>query len=222
VSAPTLARGNRLEDVSVARRYRLLPQGVATSDTLATANGDPWIVGGNGDVLVASPIDPQFTNLPLRAAFLPWLADVLGQRLGAPAGDVGAPRAATPGESVTLPAGVDAIETASGARRSVNGDRLAAPAERGIWFFQRAGRRVGALVVEAPESESDLTRLSAERLASRLGGNRGRGVTDSGALVRAAFSVGASHPAVTPLLVLAFLLLVVEALVVRASRSTAA
>ena len=222
VTAPTVARGRRLEDVSVARRYRLVPQGATTSDTLATANGDPWIVGGDGYVLVASSIDPQFTNLPLRASFLPWLADMLDQRLGEPSGDLGAPDAATPGQSIALPAAVDAIETESGARRSVSGDRFTTPRERGVWFFLRAGRRVGALVVEAPESESDLTRLSAERLATRLGGNRGRGVTDSDALVRATFAVGARHPAMTPLLVIAFLFLVAEALVLRASRSTAA
>ncbi|HEX5971709.1 MAG TPA: BatA domain-containing protein [Gemmatimonadaceae bacterium] len=222
VSAPTLARGARLEQVSITRRYRLVPQGAATSDTLASANGDPWIVAGDGYVLLASPIDPQSTSLPLRAAFLPWLADVLGQRLGAPSGDVGAPVAATPGQSVVLPAGVDALETGSGVRRSVSGGRITAPAERGVWFFLRAGRRVGALVVEAPESESDLTRLSAERLAARLGGSRGRGVTDGDDLGRATFAVGARHPAVTPLLVLALLILVAEALTVRASRSTAA
>jgi hypothetical protein len=220
--APTLAHATRLEGVSIARHYRLVPQGAATSDTVATANGDPWIVAGDGYLLVASPIDPQYTNLPLRAAFLPWLADVLGQRLGAPSGDVGVPVAARPGEAVALPTGVDAIETESGARRSVAGDRITAPAERGVWFFLRAGRRVGALVVEAPESESDLTRLSADRLAARLAGNRGRGATDSDALVRATFAVGARHPAVTPLLVLAFLFLIAEALAVRASRSTAA
>ena len=221
VTAAALARGTRLEDVSVSRRYRLVAQGAATSDTLATANGDPWIVGGDGYVLVASPVDPQFTNLPLRAAFVPWLADALGQRLGAPSGDLGAALAAAPGQSIPLPARVDAIESESGARRSVTGDRISAPAERGVWFFLRAGRRVGALVVEAPESESDLTRLSAHRLAARLGGNRGRGVTGADDLARATFSVGASHPAVTPLLVLAFLLLIAEALAVRASRSAA-
>jgi hypothetical protein len=219
---PTLAHGNRLEDVSIARRYRLLPQGAATSDTLAIANGEPWIVAGNGYVLVASPIDPQFTNLPVRAAFLPWLADALGQRLGAPSGDVGSPVAAAPGQSISLPAGVDAIETAAGARRSVSGDRITAPAERGVWFFLRAGRRVGALVIEAPPPESDLARLSAGRLATRLGGNRGKGTADSNALVRTTFAVGSSHPAATPLLVLAFLFLAAEALAVRASRSTAA
>jgi hypothetical protein len=123
---------------------------------------------------------------------------------------------------VMVPSGVDAIESESGARRSISGDRLTAPAERGTWFFLRAGRRVGALVVEAPETESDLTRWSADRLAARLGGKRGRGVTRADALARATFAVGSSHPVSTPLLVLAFLLLALEAVAVRASRSTAA
>lgn len=222
MTAPAVARGNRLDDVGITHRYRLVAGGAAPADTLATANGEPWIVGGAGYVLAASPLDPAATNLPLRAAFLPWLADVLGQRLGAPAGDVGIPITTEPGATIILPAGVDAIESASGARRSVIGDHLTAPAERGAWFFLRAGRRAGALVVEAPTAESDLTRYDASRLAARLGGARARAVSDPAALARATFAVGSSHPAATPLLVLAFLLLAAEALTVRASRSASA
>jgi hypothetical protein len=221
-SAPAAARGDRLDGVSVSRHYRLVPQGATAADTLALAGGEPWVVAGPGYVLLASPIDPTSTSLPLRAAFLPWLADVLAQRLGAPEGDVGTPRPASPGATVTVPAGVDAIENMSGARRSTSGDRVTAPAERGVWFLLRGGRRVGALVLEAPESESDLTRWSADRLAARLGGNRARGARSPDALARATFAVGSSHPIATPLLVLAFLLLAAEALAVRASRSTAA
>lgn len=222
VSAPAAAHGGRLDDVGISRRYRLSLQGAVSPDTVVTANGEPWIVAGPGYVLVASPIDPSATNLPLRAAFLPWLADVLGQRLGSPAGDVGAPVTVVPGETIAIPSGVDAIESEPGARRSVSSDRMAAPAERGVWFFLRAGRRVGALVVEAPEAESDLTRLAADHLARQLGGARAGGVTTPDALARGTFSVGDSHPAATPLLALALLLLAAEALTVRASRSHAA
>lgn len=220
--APAAAQGGRLDGVSVSRRYRLVHQGAAPVDTLVVAGGEPWIVAGPGYVLLGSPIDPAATNLPLRAAFLPWLADVLGQRLGAPRGDAGVPRSAAPGAPVTVPAGVDAIESESGARRSVSGDRATAPAERGVWFLLRDGRRAGALVVEAPERESDLTRWSANRLADRLGGSRAHGVTDPDDLARATFAVGSSHPVTTPLLVLAFLLLALEAAAVRASRPSAA
>ena len=222
INAPAIARGGRLTDIGISRRYRLVPQGAALSDTLAIAGGEPWIVAGSGYVVLGSPIDPAATSLPLRAAFLPWLAGIFGQRLGAPAGDVGAPITASPGASIVTPPGVDAIESPTGARRSVAGDRITAPAERGVWFFLRAGRRVGAVVVEAPESESDLTRLSADRLASRLGGTRARGVTEPEALARAAFAVGSSHPVTTPLLVVAFLLLAAETIAVRASRPATA
>lgn len=221
-TAPASARGDGLDGVSVVRRYRLQRQGAAPSDTVATAGGEPWIVAGPGYVLLASPLDAAATNLPLRAAFLPWLADMLGQRLGAPAGDLGAALAASPGTTIALPPGVDAIESESGARRSVSGDRIAAPPERGVWFFLRAGRRVGAAVIEAPEAESDLTRWTSSQLAARLGGQRTRGVNDPDALARATFAVGSSHPVSTPLLVLAFLLLAAEAVAVRASRSSAA
>jgi hypothetical protein len=222
VSVPAAARGDRLGGVSVTHRYRLVPQGIVSADTLAVAGGDPWVVAGPRYVLLGSPVDPSATNLPLRAAFLPWLADVLAQRLGAPDGDVGTPVAASPGAPVTLPTGVDAIESVAGARRSTSGDRVAAPGERGVWFLLRGGRRVGALVVEAPATESDLTRWPADQLAARLGGNRARSTTSPDAFARATFAVGSSHPISTPLLVLAFLLLAAEAVAVRASRSTAA
>jgi len=221
-TAPAVARGDGLDGVTVTRRYRLVRQGAAPSDTIASAGGEPWIVGGQGYVLLASPVDPVATNLPLRAAFLPWLADVLGQRLGAPAGDVGTPIAAAPGASIEIPAGADAIESESGARRATSGDRMSAPAERGVWFFLRAGRRIGAVVVEATAAESDLTRWPADRLAARLGGARARGVSEPAALAHATFAVGASHPVATPLLIIAFLLLAAEAIAVRASRSPAA
>jgi hypothetical protein len=221
-TSSTMAHGDRLEGVSISRRFRLVRQGSTSADTLAVAGGEPWIVAGPGYVLLGSQVDPVATNLPLRASFLPWLADALGQRLGAPAGDVGAPISATPSEMIAVPAGVDGLESEAGARRSVSGDRITAPAERGVWFLLRAGRRVGAIVVEAPEAESDLARIPADRLAARLAVAGARGVSTPDAVARSTFALGSSHPASTPLLLLAFLLLAAEALAVRASRSTAA
>ena len=220
-TVPAIARGDRLDGVTVSRRYRLVRQGAAPSDTLVVAGGEPWIVAGPGYVLLGSRVDPVATNLPVRAGFLPWLAEALGQRLGAPAGDVGAPISATPGEGIVAPVGVDGLESEAGARRSISGDRITAPAERGVWFFLRGGRRVGAVVVEAPEAESDLTRLPPDRLAARLSA-RAREARSPDALARSTFAVGSRHPAATPLLVLAFLLLAAEAVASRASRSTVA
>jgi hypothetical protein len=217
-----VARGARLDGVVVTERHRLRREGAAASDTLATAAGEPWIVTGPGYVLVASRLDPAATNLPVRAAFVPWLADVLGLRLGAPAGDLGAPIAASPGAPVVLPAGADAIENASGARRSVDVERATAPAERGVWFVLRGGRRIGALVVNAPPEESALARWRGTELAARIAGRDGRASGTPDAWVRDTFAAGTRRPAVTPLLVLALLLLAAEAIAVRTSRSTAA
>jgi hypothetical protein len=220
--APSIVRGGRLEGVGVNERYRLVPQGAAAADTLATAGGEPWVVSGPGYVLVASRLDPSATNLPLRAVFVPWLADLLGLRLGAPAGDLGAPISVLPGSPVQLPRGADALENSGGTRRSVSGDRVNAPDERGVWFVLRGGRRIGAIVVNAPPDESSLARWPAEALAPRLAGRGARAAGTPDAWVRDTFAVGSRRPALTPLLLLALLLFAAEAIAVRASRSTAA
>jgi hypothetical protein len=220
--AVAAARGNRLDGVTVAERYHLRREGAAPSDTLATAGSDAWIVAGPGYVLLGSRLDPAATTLPVRATFVPWLADVLGLRLGAPAGDLGVPIEAAPGDAITLPAGSDAIENAVGTRRSVANERTTAPLERGVWFVLRGGRRIGAIVVDAPPEESALARWSAGELATRLAGREGRASGTADAWVRDAFASGTRRPAVTPLLVLALLLIAAEAVAVRTSRPTAA
>jgi len=221
-SSPAIVRGARLDGVSTTTRYRLMREGIAPSDTLATAAGEPWVVAGPGYVLVGSRIDPAATTLPVRAAFVPWLADMVGLRLGAPPGDVGAPIVARPGAPIHLPAGADAIENATGTRRSLSGEQATAPAERGVWFILRGARRIGAIVVNAPAEESALARLPADALAPRLAGARGRAAQRAGAWVRDTFAAGTLRPAVTPLLMLALLLLAAEAIAVRTTRSNAA
>lgn len=218
---PGVARGDRLDGTAVRERYRLVREGAAPSDTLVTAGGAPWIVAGPRYVLVGSRLDPAATDLPVRAAFLPWLADVLGMRLGAPAGDLGAPILAEPGAPITLPAGTDALESTSGARRSTGDVASTAPPERGVWFVLAGGRRVGAVVVNAPPEESALARWSAGELATRLAGRAGRASGTADAWVRDSFAAGSRRPAATPLLAFALALIAAEAIAVRTSRSTA-
>ncbi len=217
-----MVKGVRLDGVRVTERYRLIREGTAPDDTLAMAGGAPWIVAGAGYVLVGSRLDPSFTDLPVRAAFVPWLADVLGLRLGAPAGEVGAPLAAMPSAPLVLPEGVDAVETALGVRRDIDVARAIAPAERGVWFMLRRGRRVGAVVVDSPPDESVLERWSAEALASRLGGGDGRASTSPDRWIRDTYAAGTRRPAATPLLALALILIAAEAAAARSSRSSTA
>jgi hypothetical protein len=220
--SPVVARGGRVDGVAVMERYALVREGAAPADTLATAGGAPWIVGGSGYVLLASRLDPAATALPVRAVFVPWLADMLGLRLGAPAGDLGVPLAAVPDAPIVLPAGTDALESPTGVQRSAAEGPAAAPTERGVWFTMHGGRRTGAIAVNAPPEESALARWGAAELAPRLAGRDGTASGTPDAWVRDAFAAGTRRPAVTPLLVLALLLLAAETLAVRTSRSTAA
>ena len=217
-----VGRGGRLDDIVVTERYRLVRAGVAPSDTLATAGADPWVVAGPGYVLLGSRLDPAATQLPVRAPFVPWLADMLALRLGAPAGDVGAPLDALPGRPIRLPAGAETLESVGGSRRTVTAELMDAPDERGVWFVLRGGRRVGAVVVNAPPEESQLERWNAPTLGARLAGARARSAATAIGWVGDVYAAGSTRPAATPLLVLALLLLAAEAAVVRASRPTAA
>ena len=94
--------------------------------------------------------------------------------------------------------------------------------ERGVWFVLRGARRIGAIVVNAPAEESSLARVSADVLAPRLAGARARATQRADTWVRDTFAAGTRRPAVTPLLMLALLLLAAEAVAVRTTRSTAA
>ncbi len=219
LASPAIARGGRLDGVDVSARYRLEPTGTAAVDTIATAAGEPWMVAGPGYVIVASHLDPAATTLPVRASFVPWLADVLALRLGAPAGDLGTPLHVRPGAVLRLPAGVSALESAAGARRSV-GTEVNAPAERGVWFMLRGARRVGALVVEASADESSLARWAAPELAGRITTGRVDATSSADRWAGDAFAGGSRRPALIPLLVLALLLLGAEAVAVRSSRTS--
>jgi hypothetical protein len=220
--SPAIVHGARLDGVSVAMRYRLVRASATVGDTLATAAGEPWLVAGPGYVLLASRLDPASTTLPVRAVFVPWLADMVGLRLGAPAGDAGTPIQAVPGAPIRLPEGADAIEGAAGTRRSLTGPDATAPAERGIWFVLKGAHRIGAIEVNAPPAESQLARLPADVLAARLGAARSRSAQSAGAWVRETYAAGTRRPIITPLLVIALLLIVAEAIAVRTTRSLVA
>jgi hypothetical protein len=217
-----VARGGRLDDIAVTERYQLVRAGVGSGDTLATAGGEPWVVSGPGYVLIGSRLDPAATQLPVRAPFVPWLADMLAVRLAAPTGDIGAPIQALPGRPIRLPAGTETLESSAGSRRSITVELRDAPEERGVWFVLRGGRRVGAVVVNAPPEESALERWPPPVLAARLGGVTARSASTNAGWVGDTFAAGATRPAGTPLLVVALVLLAAEALAVRTSRPTAA
>jgi len=219
VSGPTSVTGDALAGVEVTLRYKLerLPRG--TSDTLAFAGTEPWIVAGDGYVLVGSVMDPQHTTLPVRAAFIPWLADVLTQRLGTAPGGVSA---AAPGDRITVPSGADALVAPDGSRVPASALGIDAPRRTGGYRWVSGETTIGMLVVNADSSESRLDRLDARGLASHVQGSRATVVTDAAGLPSALFVSSSLRELAGPLLVLALLLVACEAALARDSRRRAA
>jgi hypothetical protein len=214
----TVARGAGFDGVTISLRYRLQPPGEASGaaapgDTIATASGEPWIVAGDRYVLLGSPLDPKATSLPIRAQFLPWLADVIAQRLNTETVSL---LNATPAASARFPAGVTALEGDDGQLRSVARDGTA-PSRAGVYFFRRGPDRVGALVVNPESEESRLERLEARDLSNRVRSSDRVVTADATRLRRGAFSGGARRPLQTSLLVVALGCLLAEMLIVRRS-----
>ena len=203
------------KDVNVVLRYRLAGSAPVATDTLAVTAGEPWIVGGPGYVLVASPLAPDATSLPIRAAFVPWLAEMFSQRLGREAGTI---VNATPGAMLARPAGVDALELSEGQRQAITGDSVAAPDKPGVYSFLTGGVRAGALVVNPEPAESDLRRLSPQALASRIRATSVRSGEDSTAVRAHVFDSAPRRPLVLPLLLLAVVALVAESTLTGRSR----
>lgn len=211
-------RGAGVDGASARAWYALQPAGSAAanprSDTLARASGAAWAVAGDGYVLIASPADDAATDLPLRAAFVPWLDALVAERLSVAAGVV---LDVSPGQRVTVPSGVTGLEAPDGSMREMRaGSSLRAPWSAGVYFWRRGGARAGALVVNAEAAESDLVALGPDSLAALTGAAK---VAETPAgLVRETFAAGGRRALATPLLLLALGLLVAESWMARRAR----
>ena len=202
-------------DVAASVRYTLVPQAGAAADTVARAGGEPWIVAGARYVIVGSALDPQSTSFPVRATFLPWLADAVSRLAAGGAGEV---VEAVPGARLPRPSGVDALEAADGSRTPLAGDSVEVPARPGVYFYARGGERRGALVVNGDGGESVLARLSGAQLRSRFQGGSVEVEAGAAAWASSLFAASNRRSLVTPLLVAALLALAAEALAARGAR----
>ena len=184
-------------------------------DTIATAGGAAWVVAGEGYVLVGSPIDPEATDLPLDAAFVPWLLEALARRLG----DDGRLIEASPGQVVAGLRDVTGLEGPDGKVAPLAGDRLTVPSQAGVYFLRRQDTRVGALVVNGEPSESELTPTAADRanaaaaLAGLVAGKDVVTAASASAWREAVFSRAAGQALLLPLVALALAALLAEAYV---------
>jgi hypothetical protein len=179
---------------------------------------DAWVVAGSRYVLVGSPITPDATNLPIRAGFIPWLGDVLTTRL---VGEPGQVIMASPGETLPRPRWADGIESADGQRTPIS-ETLEAPTRAGVEFLTRNGRRVGAVVVNPAPEESMLDRFSPDELRDHLRSERTLMTASPSQWSTMAFRAAARRSLMEPVLILALVLLVAEAVVIGARGGRAA
>jgi len=203
-----------IDGATVSMRFPLVAQGEPAADTLARVGTAPWIVGGDRYVIIASPLDPSATDFPVRAGFLPWLAEAASQRL---AGDAGIVLSATPGARLRAPAGVQTVEDAAGQPVPIANGEIVAPDRAGVYFMRRGGNKAGAVVVNGEPQESSLARLSGAALRARFDGRDVSLTTDGERWANDAYTGSARRPLATPILILAALVLLAEAIIARGS-----
>lgn len=209
---PAPLRGAGLDGATAQRWFPLEALDDATADTIGRVGGAPWAVAGPGYVLVASAATADATDLPVRAAFVPWLDALVVGRLS---GEVGTAADGVPGSLVHAPSGADALESPGGSFERLGASRtVRLPDLPGVHFWRRGDRRIGAIVVNPAPEESRLERHSIDRLAARLGGAMLE--PDAAQVGARAFALGGRRTLDTPFLLLALLLLLVEAFIARA------
>ena len=141
--------GTWLGHHGVAQRYRLVPSGSGTVGVLATVGGEPWLVRSGTVVLIGSRLEPEWTDLPYSAAFLPFV-DALVNRVAR--GEVALSDAAV-GEPTLLPDAVTEVRR-GGDRWRVEGGAGFRPPAAGVYWLIADQDTIGALGAGADPRES--------------------------------------------------------------------
>lgn len=195
--------------IRVTRWFPLVPQGAAIGDTVAQLGSGAWIVRGPKWIVLGSALDPASTTLPVRAAFVPWLADAISNLAsGTTAAALVAPHA-----PVAVPAGATELRSAdSDARVAITAGTIAAPSAPGVWYFLRGTDTLGAVGVQLGAAEPRLARATVTELRARMGGaDRAMVGSESAAFVKSVKTAGTAQSVSLPLLWLAVLALLAEA-----------
>jgi len=165
IGAPARAdSGGLVAGTDVLRRLLLVPEGSGRTGILASVGGEPWIVQDGDLVLVGSRMIPEWTDLPVRAGFVP-LLDALVNRIVR--GDVTLERG-LPGEAVTIPDRVDGVRRGEERWGVEEGARFVPPA-LGLYALEAGSDTLGVLAVNPDPRESDLRRATGEQVRAVWG-----------------------------------------------------
>jgi len=146
---------------TVRRRYSISGGGAV----IARVGGSPWLVRQDRIVLVGSRMEPDWTDLPVTAGFIPFV-DLLVNRVAAGESWI---LSAAPGDAIELPSGVTAL-LGPGSPTPVSAGVMTAPLVPGVYFLLGAATdTVGALQVNYDARESRLDVVDVPTLRSYLG-----------------------------------------------------
>ena len=194
----------------VGRRYALESSGSGRTGVLATVGGAPWLARSGNVLLIGSRLDPEWTDLPVSAGFMPFM-DALLNRLAR--GEV-AISEGTPGDPVALPDLVTSVR--QGEREwKVEGGGLFRPHDVGIYFLVAGDDTIGAVSANLDPRESRLGRATDAQVRQLWKGARIMPVDRAGS---AAFSAGVRGDLRGPLLWLALALGLTEMVLASAVR----
>jgi hypothetical protein len=195
--------------IRVTQWFPLVPQASAVGDTIALVGNAVWMVRGPQWIVVGSALDPASTTLPVRATFVPWLADAISNLAS---GTTAAVHVAA-GARLVAPGGSTELRSADGTmKRAVTAATMTAPALPGLYFWMRGSDIVGAIGVRLDAGEPQLARATPSELTARFGGaERAELTADGAAFLRSVRQSGASQPMAAPLLLLALLAVLAEA-----------
>jgi Aerotolerance regulator N-terminal len=195
--------------IRVTRWFPLIPQSSAVGDTIAALGSVPWIVRGAQWIVLGSSLDPSSTTFPVRASFVPWLADAVSN-LSSGTTSATLVRA---GDPLLPTTGATELRSADGRlRRANSATGNIAPAAAGVYYWMRGSERLGAVGVRLDAAEPRLVRATSTELQARFGGAEKAAIaSDANEFLTSVRQSGAAQPIAVPLLLLALLALFAEA-----------
>jgi hypothetical protein len=153
--------------VRVARRYLLQSTGSGRTGVLASVAGEPWLVRSGDVVLLGSRLEPEWTELPLAAGFMPFM-DVLLNRLARGEVSLGS---GAPGEGLLVPDLTTSVRQGEQEWR-VEGGGMFRPSGVGAYYLVADGDTLGAISSNLDMRESLLAPAPDDRVRELWAGAR--------------------------------------------------